>query len=497
MAGVDDGGVPVDRLSSLPGDVLHLILLRLCSAEAAARTSFESDVKLAVLAALAANAAPAIRRLQVATDADDPDATTATLLLAAPRLAGEISFCSWPRWGDSSDDDDDDDVMPPVRSPGVVDLPCFEKATEIWLTLGLLGVALPQSGVFARLTSLTFRDVRFTADCDLGEVVSSARCPLLQKLHVHASQDLCNLVIFSESLVHIELQLHGGMGEFMIVAPRLRVLDVPHCFSWRTYRSDSLVWDQPFAAVFAPVLEDLIWVDAYDPASVKFGFGTERLQKVKTLPIKVYEHPRCTAHMNSVKLLQRFETVSVLQLELNYPETMGDQQYLMEAITKLPTIEVLSLVLSARGHTFGHCVFHLLKMSTGIRKLELTLQGDHDSQEWIMDTMWFLGHQTKTCSESCICNQSQDWKTADILDSLLEVEISGLKGSENELAFVKQLFGWSAVLKTLTVHLHLDLTDIDDLCKELLSLGTPDTDVKIYFFHPKTSPPWKLYTPPE
>uniref|UniRef100_A0A0D9WWY6 Uncharacterized protein n=1 Tax=Leersia perrieri TaxID=77586 RepID=A0A0D9WWY6_9ORYZ len=117
------------------------------------------------------------------------------------------------------------------------------------------------------------------------------------------------------------------------------------------------------------------------------------------------------------------------------------------------------------------------------------------------DVHWYkkVGDHTKTrCSESCICNQSQDWKTKDIfLDSLLEVEISGLKGSENELAFVKQLFGWSAVLKTLTVHLHLDLTDTDDLCKELLSLGTPDTDVKIYFFHAKTSQPWKLYTPAE
>lgn len=54
---------------------------------------------------------------------------------------------------------------------------------------------------------------------------------------------------------------------------------------------------------------------------------------------------------------------------------MGRSQYLMEAITMLPAIEVMSLELSKRGHAFGQCVFHLLRMSTGIRKLKLALRG--------------------------------------------------------------------------------------------------------------------------
>uniref|UniRef100_A0A0D9WWY0 F-box domain-containing protein n=1 Tax=Leersia perrieri TaxID=77586 RepID=A0A0D9WWY0_9ORYZ len=399
MAG--DGGAPVDLLSSLPDDVLHAILLRLCSAEAAARTS----------------------------------------LLAR-------------RW------------------------------RHLWTHLP---------------------ELEFESDAKLAAVQAALTA--------------------SAAPAH---DLHGGMGWLKVVAPRLRVLDVCHCFVWRTYGSKSLVWDPPYAAVIAPVLEDLIWVDAFDPSSVKFAFGkAERLQKLVTLPIKVYEHPRCTAHMNSIRLLQRFETVSVLKLELNYPKIMGGRQYLMEAITKLPAIEILSLQLSTRGHTFGHCVFHLLKMSTGIRKLELTLNGDyllflslqlfslksHLSHVIVLTfsynrctilsaglTVRLLFHlfQAKTCSGNCICNQSQDWKTEEIfLESLREVKISGLRRSEHELAFVEQLFGWAAVLKTFKVHLHRDLTVSDDLCKELLSLGTPDTDVKIYFYHAKTWPPWVLYTPVE
>lgn len=85
------------------------------------------------------------------------------------------------------------------------------------------------------------------------------------------------------------------------------------------------------------------------------------------------------------------------------------------------------------------------------------------------------------------------------MDSLQEVEISGFRGSEHELAFVKRLFGWAAILKTFTVHLHLDLTVSDDLCKELLSLATPETDVKIYFYRDDVHarPAWVLYTPEE
>nr|XP_015647275.1 uncharacterized protein LOC4342763 isoform X2 [Oryza sativa Japonica Group] len=224
-------------------------------------------------------------------------------------------------------------------------------------------------------------------------------------------------------------------------------------------------------------------------------------------------------------LLRRFETVSILQLELDYPELMfyeggnifqlhtfsshinarmGRSQYLMEAITMLPAIEVMSLELSKRGHAFGQCVFHLLRMSTGIRKLKLALRGGlKDSEERIsVLSTWFQGHQADArCSASCICNRPQAWKTEDLfLDSLQEVEISGFRGSEHELAFLKRRFGWAAILKTFTMHLHLDLTVSDDLCKELLSLATPETDVKIYFYRDDdvhARPAWVLYTPEE
>uniref|UniRef100_J3MJJ5 FBD domain-containing protein n=1 Tax=Oryza brachyantha TaxID=4533 RepID=J3MJJ5_ORYBR len=122
------------------------------------------------------------------------------------------------------------------------------------------------------------------------------------------------------------------------------------------------------------------------------------------------------------------------------------------------------------------------------------------SKEKIDAFSMFLGHSATTCcSASCICKQPQDWKTEDIfLDSLREVKISGLRGSEHERAFVRRLFQWAAILKKFTVQLHCDLTARVDLCKELHSLATPDTDVKIYYRDDAgVWPPWVLYTPVE
>ncbi|CAD6337470.1 unnamed protein product [Miscanthus lutarioriparius] len=54
----------------------------------------------------------------------------------------------------------------------------------------------------------------------------------------------------------------------------------------------------------------------------------------------------------------------------------------------------------------------------------------------------------------------QDWKTEELcLNSLQELHICGLSGADHDLAFVKQLLGWTPVLKTVTINFDPSVTD--------------------------------------
>jgi len=61
----------------------------------------------------------------------------------------------------------------------VIELPCFDRAVQLFLDLGYLHLALPPSGVFRKLTVLVLSHVRFQGALDIGGTLSSARCPSL------------------------------------------------------------------------------------------------------------------------------------------------------------------------------------------------------------------------------------------------------------------------------------------------------------------------------
>ncbi|TKW30915.1 hypothetical protein SEVIR_2G069900v4 [Setaria viridis] len=240
----------------------------------------------------------------------------------------------------------------------------------------------------------------------------------------------------------------------------LRKLSVSSCFMVGKPR-------QPVADISAPVLEMLLWADTYDDmSSVQLG-ELPQLRKLRIFcGLNSYYYPY---NLDPVMLLRRFQKIPILIIS---PTNVMDPQHLAKVTTLLPDIEELrlSVGLLTTGHTFGPFVFHLLRIFSSIRKLKLKI-----SEETKAKTIWLSG---------CVCRQPQNWKTEELYsNSLQEVKICQLTGSERELTFLKLLLKWTEALKTITLVLDPSVTVSDQICQELLGhYSRPEICMKIYLY---------------
>ncbi|TVU40527.1 hypothetical protein EJB05_13994, partial [Eragrostis curvula] len=471
----ESGAGGEDRLSALPDDVLVLILVRLSTWEAA-RTSLLSrrwrrvwtllpELRLCFMResrrlcdALYASEVP-LRYLLIGAPDVSPQSLAAWLLVAARRVSGELRFTNlFPER--SIEDSDDEEEATEI---GAFELPCFEKATSISLDLGFLAISVPPNGLFARLTELSLSNVRFHGPGDLGDAVSSPRCPCLQNLTVCNTRGLDRINIDSESLQVLELKNPRGLRQLTVVAPALRYLSVIQCFL-----DDQ---NQPIVNISAPQLEFLNWVDTYDPSSVHLG-NMEHLQTLETF-FFVYGPHGFTHNRACLMLLPRFKAIENLTLSLVYLLEADNLQYMMEDMKVLPDIKCLHLFVMALGHAFGAGPFHVLRICSGIQRLILVLSPR------------FKFKEETACSSGCICDQPTVWKTEELsLNHLQELEIQEFRASEHEVAFVKRLLNWATVLKIMTVTFHYSITDskAKELFQMFRSLSKPGVCMKFYIY---------------
>jgi hypothetical protein len=192
---------------------------------------------------------------------------------------------------------------------GAFELPCLERATEVSLDLGFLGLTVPPAGVFSRLTEFFLAGVRLHCPGLLGDAVSWPRCPCLQKLTVRDARGLDNLAIHSNSLRQVELADLQGLRQLNIVAPALEELKVARCFFGNR--------SQPVASITAPQLATLQWTDPYDPSSVHLG-EMKHLRLLRPFFFSVYVPDSFPYNQSCLSLLRRFKVIECLILALVY-----------------------------------------------------------------------------------------------------------------------------------------------------------------------------------
>ncbi|CAN6168332.1 unnamed protein product [Urochloa humidicola] len=421
-----------DRISGLPDELLHGILLRLRSTRAAARTSVLSrrwhrvatrlptlllfgpdppppaSILDSVDAALAACRAPSIRHLVIAfpnrSPAVLPHRVERWLRFASKRVAGMLylSLTYEVAWSSNAPEEPE------------IELPVCGRATEISLSLEYrwrLRVQL--AGLFTALTTLRIHNV--TMEGSVLTALVSTQCPNLRDLSLFvklvAASDVC---IYSNSLC--SLVLHVGIIQRLgVMSPRLQELTL----------SDS----GQKAYISAPKLAKLVWKgNAYDPCRHQFADVGRQLQ---CLDIRV-ESP----------LIKRFDEVVELILDISVPQGVKGYASFLNETNKLPKCESLRVTLTCIDHGLVPIMLHLLRSCYSTRKLSVQL---HDPFELSWEN---------SCVLSCPCRMAESHKIDYIaIGSLEEVEIYYFTGSDEEMEFVQQLSRCnSATLKNLVIY---------------------------------------------
>ncbi|TVU08973.1 hypothetical protein EJB05_42402, partial [Eragrostis curvula] len=474
----DDDFVGEDRLSALPDDVLILILLHL-DTKNAVRTSILSrrwrhmwtllpELKFRFNVApepyrfrdaLATGDVP-LHNLFVKYKDDSPESFTVWLPAAARRVSGNLTLHNSAIRRNANGKE-------VAVQGGVIELHCFEKATVIVLHLGLLRLAMPPAGVFARLTHLTLNGIQFHGPCNLRDAISSQRCPCLKRLGISNTRGLDSLTVDCKSLLELSLNELVGLRLLTIVAPALTELTVALCFV-RALPSEQV------ANISAPQLQLLEWEDLYDQRFIQLG-NMALLRRLSGLKLFVYGHHDFGLNRACLGLLKRFKAIESLMITLLYDPEIGGYQYLMDDMTVLPNFNFLDLVVIAYGHAFGASSFHVLRMCTSIRRMVLTFSAPRNFKVNIYFLICCLCQAPIPCSSAClsgcICDQSPNWKTEELLlNCLQELEIKEFRGSEHEFAFIKRLFGWATALKQVTVNFSHRITGSESKIKEFFHM---------------------------
>ncbi|KAJ1260451.1 hypothetical protein BS78_10G233600 [Paspalum vaginatum] len=467
-----------DRISVLPDELLHCILLRLGSTRAAVRTSVLSHRWRHVWAHLpefvldggpgappppasfldsvdrilstCSSAPTTLDRLSISLSSADPydfgaravvqadaERVGAWLRFAAERVAGELCL-DMPRWCRMS---------PRDLEWLELELPLCGRAKTLTLNLqSTWSLRPPSAALFAALTGLTIRSARMKS----SEVTAlvGGQCPCLRDLELDITTvDASAVSIRSDSLRSLWFSIYPAL-QVEVVAPRLEKLSVCLTVAVR---------------ISAPKLIELGWIGDHAREHQDHQLDVSRRLRL----LEIWDQ-NCTM----ASLMQKFRKVDQLKLRINIPEarTDGYARFLYET-NKLPKCRILNIDLRSYQHSPATCMLHLLRNCSSTKKVSMELSS-------------CFGY---ACMSSCPCRLGENRRVDFInVSSLEEVAINNCDTSFPELLeFLELLFGCNATrLKKLTIdyntHFHATL-ETKEVCKKIYNMYQPKVEVEFYF----------------
>uniref|UniRef100_A0ACD5TSQ1 Uncharacterized protein n=1 Tax=Avena sativa TaxID=4498 RepID=A0ACD5TSQ1_AVESA len=456
----DDGGGPrsggggADLISSLPDDVIILVLVRLRCARAAARTSllarrwrglwtrlpdliFRKVVPSLLLAALSSliPGGTSLSLLDIHVPANlvsDPrtgQATDVSSLLCAAAWLSPATF----RFNHSQQ------LVYPY-----VDLSTyFHRATSIELHATsiqlydkFLGYVHPRFEL-PELQSLSL----YACRVNLADLVP--RCPRLRVLRL---ADAYEISIHSASLEELVVEnnvIELWTGRVHVETPVLKRLTM-----FLRTRGDLCV-----SISVPPLVEKVSWRCLYSGAVAGLGVWgllAARLETDEESNVQQGDQDaRPRARVLCLHMFARYP-INYRGVEAGFATEIEKHM-----VTDFSGLEVH---LTTPHHVFGAFLLRLLalpRIRTAVRRLKIVLQ---------------RSEMKDICTPlvNCSCDEPKNWRTQTIsLTTLEKVEIQGFEGEDHEFDFLKLIFRCAPMLERVSLQLSEGFTPNDDWCTKI------------------------------
>uniref|UniRef100_A0A0E0LLX7 F-box domain-containing protein n=1 Tax=Oryza punctata TaxID=4537 RepID=A0A0E0LLX7_ORYPU len=346
---------------------------------------------------------------------------------AAARLVTGRFYLDVSRGIDISEDYDEE--------TNLLDLPCFERATEIAVSIADMAVLLTPDGhgrTFALLTKLRLSETFIADEGELLSEVVSYGCPrlrILELVDIHSGAR--ELTIHTTSLLTLCVMSINDMHLLEVDAANLRWMKVKDCFDIEAAGS--------VLSLSTPAMEEFYWEDCC-PEEVKLVREPAEFLKKITCVDSALTYLSLISGSQSyyTRILELFSSTctDVLQIKFTIKPESEEQKTFIHSVN-LPYCSELELTVEKNQHTLAPTIVHLLKKSRWIRRFSLKISPKKIHIQ---------------CEPDCTCRQPSNWKDQEIsLGSLEELSIVGFGATYDEKRLIYFIIKKSKVLRKVSM----------------------------------------------